>query len=490
MHETTFSTPGAWADGANVRFPQDRAQVIGGWTKAHSDPVTGVCRNILSWADTSSLGNIAFGTHSRLMVLKDGQLADITPVGLLDGNIDRTELGYGQGGYGIGGFGGGATSEFFPRTWSLATFGSYLMASPRLKGLYVWQNSTASLATRVTQAPAHMAAMLVTPERQVLAFGCEEELSGSYNPMAIRGCDLEDYTDWTTTDSNNAFEKILEGGARIVAARLFGSYIAVWTDTSVFLGQYQSAGIDVYRFDLIADNCGLAAPNAVVVMNQIAYWLTPDLQFYSWTIGLPPAPIVCPIGREFQANIVVAQIDKVAATSVSEFGEIWFHYPDGRDGIENSRALFFNIANGAWSKATMVRTAAIDSGPQRYPIMVHFDGTIFSHESGGSADDAALSWFVRSADQYVDNARRRVLMKGMLPDFEDQTGDVHLTIRHRAYPQATERTKGPYVLEPGRSKKDFLIDCCIASIEFSGASMPSFMRLGLPCFDGEPTGER
>jgi hypothetical protein len=65
--------------------------------------------------------------------------------------------------------------------------------------------------------------MLVTPQRQVLAFGCNEKLSGNFDALFVRGSDLEDYADWTTTSTNNAFEHI-DGPGSIVTARMVGNY--------------------------------------------------------------------------------------------------------------------------------------------------------------------------------------------------------------------------------------------------------------------------
>jgi len=188
--------------------------------------------------------------------------------------------------------------------------------------------------------------ILVTPERQLLAFGCNEEVSATYNPMCIRGSDIEDITDWTTTAANNAFESILEGGGMIVGAALFGSYVAVWTDTSVYLGQFIGAVGQTYRWDLVDTNCGLLGPNAMTVFNQTAYWVTPDLQFYAWQIGASPQMIPCPILRDFGDNMVGSQKDKVVCTGVSRFGEVWWFYPDARDGIENSRYVAMSTFDG------------------------------------------------------------------------------------------------------------------------------------------------
>lgn len=484
--ETTFSTPGRWADGRNVRFKEGKPEPVGGWAKAFDTALTGVCRNAMAWIDQTSQLNVAFGTNSKLYVRKGEVLADITPSGLAAGNVDRSELGFGQGPFGLGPFGGGPTAEFYPRTWSLATFGQYLMASPRGRTLYVWQNNTSSLATIVTQAPDHIQCMLVTPQRTVMAFGCEQE-NNTYNPMCIRWCDFEDYTDWTSASGNNAGEYVLEGGGRIVGAELLGSYIAIWTDTALFLGQYTGTE-DIYRFDLVADNCGLAGPNAVAIVNQVAYWLTPDLQFYTYQVGIPPAPIKCPILRDFAENIEVEQIDKVCSTSVSQFSEVWWWYPDTRDGIENSRYLSLVLSDGSWSRGDIARTAAIDSGPQQYPIYVTVGGVVYYHENGESADGAALDGFIRSSDQYLDQAENRLLVRGIWPDFGAQQGNISLTLRYRAHPAATERTKGPFTLEPGRSKKDFLADGRIFSMEFGWSAAPSFWRYGQPTFDAVTTG--
>lgn len=494
--ETNFSAQGVFVDGSNVRPRGERMETIGGWTEAYASPVTGVCRNVISWLDRSTLSNIAFGTHSKLMVLKSGVLSDITPTGLSTGNISRVGgFGYGRGGYGTGGYGGGALAETYPRTWAFDNWGPYLIANPRGKGIYVWQNAVATPATRITQAPTSNGSILVNSLRQIMSFGCNEVLSNVYNPMMIRGCDFEDYTTWTPTTSNNAFELTLEGGGRITGRARMGSYIAVWTDTSVFLGQYTGSALAPWRFDLVADNCGLAGPNAVVVVNQAAYWLTPDLQFYAWALGSPPAPMECTIRNDFKDNIDTYEIDKVACTSVSEFNEIWWFYPDARDteagdSGENSRYVAISLNGGRWFRGLMERTAAIDSGPSQYPVFVDPDGMVFYHENGSDANGAALDWFIETGDLYIDEAQRRVMVKGFWPDFEAQESNVSLVLKTKSYPQAEARFRGPYTLAPGREKRDFMVDTRIAAMKLSGSAAGTFMRMGKPSFDFELSGER
>lgn len=489
--ETTFASPGAWADGNNVRFWRGKAQVIGGWTSASDSTLTGVCRSVLSWIDNDGESVIAFGTHSSLQVLKSGQLYDISPTGLFPGNIDSAGgPGFGVGGYGEGPYSGGLTTEWWARTWSLSNWGEGLIANPRGKRIYYWDNNTANDAVLIANAPELVTFAMVTPERQVLAFGCNEELSNVFNPMCIRGSDIGDYDDWTTSPSNNAFEHILEGSGRIVGAAMLGAYVAVWTDTSCYLGQFIGSGGQAYRFDLVAENCGLLGPNAVTVINGTAYWMTPDLTPYQWSLGSPPSPVNCPIRDEMVANFEIGQAEKAVACSNGRFGEVWFFYPDSRDGLENSRYIASSVYDGAWFRGELARTAATDAGPTAYPLWVDYAGNCYWHESGTSANGGEISWYIESSAQYIDEAQGRVLIRGIWPDFENQQGTVSLTVKYRAYPQAVERSKGPYALSAGVSKRDFLADGRIAALRFSGSSAPAFVRFGKPSFDVVATGAK
>ena len=489
--ETTFASPGVWADGSNVRFWRGKAQVIGGWVSATTTALTGVCRSILPWVDNDGDSVIAFGTHSALQVLKGGPVTDITPTTLYAGNIDSAGgPGFGVGGYGSGAYSGGITTEWWARTWSLSNWGEALIANPRGGTIYYWDNNPANKAAAIANAPDLVTYAMVTPERQVLAFGCNEELSNVFNPMCIRGSDIANYNDWTTSPGNNVFEHILEGSGRIVGAAMLGAYVAVWTDTSCYLGQFIGSGGQAYRFDLVAENCGLLGPHAVTVVNGTAYWLTPDLTPYQWSLGGAPTPIPCPIRNEFVANFEIGQAEKAVACSNGRFGEVWFFYPDSRDGIENSRYIALSLYDGAWFRGHLARTAAVDAGPTANPLWVTYSGDCYWHETGNSANGSEIAWHIETSAQYLNDAQDRVLIRGIWPDFEDQQGTVSLTIKYRAYPQAAERTKGPYSLTVGTSKRDFLADGRIAALRFSGSSAPASIHFGKPTLDVVLTGAK
>jgi hypothetical protein len=191
--ETTYSTPGSFADGNNVRFWKGRPQSDAGYTAYHVTPLTGVCRSALAWSDALGQTNIAFGTHSALMLIKAGVLYDITPAGLAAGETDTVYYpgGWGTGGWGLGGWGIGQTLAP-ARTWSLANYGQALIASPSGGAIYIWENDPSSVATVISQAPSFCSRVLVTNTRQVCAIGTTEEISTVYNPMCVRFSDIDE----------------------------------------------------------------------------------------------------------------------------------------------------------------------------------------------------------------------------------------------------------------------------------------------------------
>ena len=491
--DTQFATPGVWRSGNWARFVDGRPQTKGGYITANATTLSGVCRGAFAWTDNQATQNIAFGTHTNLYILKMDTVSDITPSGLEDGLVDQVDrYGFGEGGFGEGPFGGGPLLRTFPRTWTFDTFGEWLVANPRGKGVYSWQNDPASIAAAVSNAPANVFCVAVTPQRQLLAFGCSEETSGSFNPMCIRGSDIQDITDWTTSSDNNAFEHILKGGGEIIRGLIVGDYVAVWTDTGLHQGQYLGQPGQTYKFDHIASDCGLAAPHAVTEHNGIAYWMTPDLQFYSWYPGSLPQRIPCPISDDVESGLTRFQIAKVLASPISQFGEIEWHFP--HTGNENSSYVSFSIretlrtGNPVWSQGSVVRTAMIDSGPQQYPVAVNTGGTIFYHENGNDADGAALSWNIQSSSVYLDEAENRVLVRGMWPDLRGQQGDVTLTVYSRDWPQASDASETTATITTSTNKNDFMAEGRAFAFKFSGSADPSYARLGKPLFDVKKSG--
>lgn len=409
-----------------------------------------------------------------------------------EGQINGTGTsGYGTGAYGVGGYGQPSTEDYFPRSWSFGALGEALVASYRGGAIFMWENDTAQRAEVIPTAPHVVSSIMVTPERVIVALGCNEEVSDTYNARCIRHSDPDDETLWTTTTSGLAREKILEGAGRIVAGRIAGPANIVLTDNEAWQMSYVGALDEVYSFTRLGEDCGLIGPNAVCVRNQRAFWMTPDIQFATVALGGEPEFIESPMRQELRDNLAPAQRDKIFASTISAFSEVWFFYPDRRDGLENSRAMFFSVAAGQvgawWSKASLARTAFIDAGPGDYCCGVSVGGRPYWHERGRSADGSAISWRLAAGPQFIDSGRLAVLLRSFWPDFQNQVGTISLTLYTREKPQADPVTHGPYLVTAGQETVSLHVEGRLISWEMTGNSSPADFRLGTPIVEGRTT---
>ena len=497
--DTTFAASGRWAAGSNVRFWEGRPEVIGGWELLNSTALTGSCRSIFAWTDIDAELNIAFGTNSALQLWYDSTIYDITPAGFVAGAVDGTGgSGYGTGAYSVGDYSEPSTADYFPLTWSLAAWGQNLLACPRGQTISGWTNNPASVAVDLANAPAEVTYMLVAPTRQVFALGTNAESGGVFDPLIIRHSTVGDNTVWTTAASNSAREYRLTGGGRIVAGRVMGSNILVWTSESLWLGTYVGSLTQVWRFDKVGSQCGLVGPNAAVVVGQRCVWIGPDLQVYAYALGGQAGPLDCPILKDFSDNMASSQGDKIVASSTSRFAEIRFDYPDARDGYENSRYIAAHVPtlisnpSLAWYKGIMARTAYVDAPPHptpSYPIGVDTNSAIYWHDKGTSADGNAFSWYIETADNYI-SPDTNMQVRQVWPDFKDQLGPVMVTVTTKFAPQGTETVVEGSAMAPGDRKSDVRATGRVVRVKFYGNSSPTRCRIGSPTFDVTPAGGR
>lgn len=473
------------------------AAAVGGITPNGTFPVTVVDANTYTYTFTSAATSTATGGGASVVVTvptTGGGSPVIAPqVAFAAGEIDGTgSTGYGTGGFGVGGYGSPSTSDYFPRTWSLGAWGENLIANPRGGTIYAWTNDTGVVAAPLANAPREVTYTMVTPTRQVMALGCSEEISGVFNPLCIRVSDTENNTDWTTSAANLAEEIILRGGGRIIGGRFVGDYAYVWTNAALFFGTYVGSTAQGWRFVPIGQNCGLIGPNAAAVFGQTMFWISPDRQFWTCQLGGVPAPIDCPIREDFADNLAASQGDKIVASTITEFGEVRWDYPDSRDGYENSRYVALQVSGsdaGAWSKGVMARTAMVDAGPSAYPLGVTYAGNIYWHERGQSADGSAMSGYIETADMYLDPSVL-MLVRGVWADIQEQVGACSITLTGRYKPQGDERTIGPYAMAVSEDKTDLRLKARLIKVKFSANSAPAFFRLGKPVFDAVPAGKR
>lgn len=495
--DTMFYAPNRWIDASGIRFYEQNWQSRLGYERMTLDPLKGVCRTIHAWTDTANNDNAAFGCHNGLQVWRPATLYDITPAAFTAGSIDGSGgQGYGSGAFGQGNYGtntsaGAGLPDFtqWPLTWSLANYGGDLMANPRGQTVFRWTQDTATPALPLTGAPTHCAYMVVVPQRQVMVFGCEEEVSGAYNSRCIRWSDIENPTVWTTLPDNNAGEWILESAGYIICARVVGDYVLVWTTTGLYLGTFVGAPGETWKFERQGAQCGAIGPNAPVVKGQDVMWISPDAQFWQYQLGGQPNVLFSPIRDDFANNLTVGQNYKIAGALIPAFQELQWFYSDARDGFENSRAI--SISPDGWTRDRVARSGYLGTGPFQWPIGATPDGIAYWQDKGASGDGGPLTGWLESTDVYLADAEGGLLVTCLYPNFKSQQGAVKVTIYSREYPARTgERTHGPWTLTPQQTKRSFRIAGRVLRVRYDFTGAPVFVRGGKPEFDVQPIGGR
>jgi len=199
---TEYQSKGRWNSANLVRWYENTIRPVGGWRKRSTSQLTGMARGLINWRDNGNNRRIGIGTHSKLFAMNEaGTLTDITPATFTVGDADAVlKLGYGYGTYGTSAYGVARPDlgTYTPATtWSLDTFGEYLVACSSKDGkLLEWQLNPANDAVAITNAPTGCSGLIVTQERFLFALGA------GGNPRKVQWCDQENNTTWTPAATN------------------------------------------------------------------------------------------------------------------------------------------------------------------------------------------------------------------------------------------------------------------------------------------------
>lgn len=328
----------------------------------------------------------------------------------------------------------------------------------------------------IPNAPDQVSSILVTPERILVALGCDDA-DGNYDPLLVCWSDQEDNTEWTSTAANTAgFFKLARGG-RIVSGRAGRGENYIFTDEGLYVMRFVPDPTIIYRFDHVGSSCGLIGPNAVALADGQAFWLSNSGTFYRYAGGVPQA-LQSPVRRYVFDNLSKVQGDKIFAFTVAAWNEVWWLYPDLRDGNECSRYVAYNYLDNTWTIGTFDRTAWLDAGLLRFPLATGLDGTVYFQEKGDSADGSSLSWRLESGLSDFGTGQTLKEIYGLIPDFEDLEGGASVSFKTRNYPNDTLQTAGPFGITTNTNKIDVRLQGRDFGALLEGNSAPAFMRMG------------
>lgn len=197
-----------------------------------------------------------------------------------------------------------------------------------------------------------------------------------------------------------------------------------------------------YEFDSVGDNGGLMGPNAAVDVDGGAYWMGEHNFFvYDGAIRILP----CDVWPTVFENINRVQKFKVYAGFNKTHREVWWLYPS-ESTEECDRYVIYNIEEKTWSFGTIARTAYFgDSKIFSGPFATGTTGYLYDHEFGTDDDGSAMSASLESGGIEIGDGDSIMHIGKAVPDFKDLDGFVNLTLKGKAYPQASEEvTSGPH----------------------------------------------
>jgi hypothetical protein len=240
---------------------------------------------------------------------------------------------------------------------------------------------------------------------------------------------------------------------------------------------------------LIGEGCGLIGPNAVTQVNGAFFWISKQGKFYQYSGGL--TPLSNPSERDFRDNLADVQGVKIYAAHLSARNEVWFFYPDERDGVECSRAHIYNYVNQTWvADDAFPRTSYVDAGVYPYPLATDSSGRIFYQEKDFSNDGSARQTSLETSYFNIADGETFSLIKGVRPDFDDLRGGVAITFYSKNYPQGAERTYGPYMITANTKRLSLRIKGRQVKYKITTDAAPSFYRVGEFTFDVQQSGQK
>lgn len=385
------------------------------------------------------------------------------------------------------------------RTVSIDKWGEDVVWNIRGKQIYIFDTSggisSSNRATLISQAPSTAQMILVSPEdRHLIAFGAHN--GSSDDPMLVAWCSQEDYTDWVPTALNTAGDKRLDIGSRIVSAVLARSQILILTNLAaysmVFVGYPE-----VYSIKFKASNCGSIAPNAAIAHGDDVYWMG-DADI--WMYDGAPSIIPCDIRNYIYDNLDRMQADKISASLVTKYREIWWLCPHKDGGYfwvtyNYEEKYFWYSSFDNWQTP---RSAMIDQGEySSNPISAGLDGCLWVQEIGVDHGSSPLPTRLKRFYDEIGGGEDVAFSSRVIPDFRSISGGVNLTAYGREYPAPNDdtdatpdTTKGPYLFTSSTRKRNIRIRARQISWVISSDNLGDYWEFGTMRADVAPLGKK
>ena len=243
-----------------------------------------------------------------------------------------------------------------------------------LTALVLTKNATATIgaATLTFDNEVSVSGGVVSLHPYVFVYG---------NDGLIRNCASGNLDDWVSAEANAvnmSTDKIVQGfpvrGGSNAPSGLFWSLDSLirvsFAPTSLGVaGTPNYSAPTFWRYDIISSQSSMLSSQSVIEYDGIYYWCGVDrFLLYNGVVKEIPNSMN---QNWFFDNLNYTQRQKVYATKVPRFGEIWWFYPRG-DSEECNDAIVYNVRENVWYDAGTAlgarRTAGYFSQVFRFPV--------------------------------------------------------------------------------------------------------------------------
>jgi len=352
-------------------------------------------------------------------------------------------------------------------SWSLSLWGEDLIATVRNGAIYYWDtsagtNNRAVLVSSVTGAESVPTVARVTtvsfPDRHFIVGGAQAYVaggSGNVDDMLVRWSTQEDFTKFAPTATNTAGDQRLQIGTKIVAMVNAREETIISTDEAIYGMTFVGAPF-IFSFRLLATDAGAAGLNTMIGIDGNVFWLG-KRNFFQYDGIVKELP--CSVQYYVFDRMQTRYIDKVVVGHNKKFKEItWFYVSTDNTAAtnpENDSYVTYNYAENAWSVGTMDRTVWNDSfGARDVPFAFDPDGYLYDHETGTSANGAAMNSYIEGSPREISaNGQDLYMVDKVVPDASmTSSTNLYVYMNTRKYPNATEIVKGPFTITSSTQK--------------------------------------
>ena len=180
----------------------------------------------------------------------------------------------------------------------------------------------------------------------IFAYGSNGYISNNNVSSTYATQTLTDWNGSLANQVNVAAGKIVKGmpvrGGTNSPSGLF------WATDSLIRVSFTGVTGQYWRYDLISSQISVLSSSAIVEMDGVFFWAGTD-RFYLYNGSVAVLPNDKNINW-FYDNLNFEQRQKVWATKVPRFNEIWFFYPRGT-ATECTDAIIYNVKDKIWYDA-------------------------------------------------------------------------------------------------------------------------------------------